>query len=103
MKVLLNQRQRKILEILSRENGCITSLEISKNLSRNMLSKQRLSSLQTAMMSPQKNAQIPAKARKFSLAFRLKMIFMPQKLVFQSVNALRLAFSAARKNLQTSL
>lgn len=33
MKVLLNQRQRKILEILSRENGCITSLEISKNLS----------------------------------------------------------------------
>ena len=33
MKVFLNQRQRKILEILSRENGCITSLEISKNLS----------------------------------------------------------------------
>lgn len=33
MKVLLNQRQRKILEILSRENGYITSLEISKNLS----------------------------------------------------------------------
>ena len=32
MKVLLNQRQRKILEILSRENECITSLEISKNL-----------------------------------------------------------------------
>lgn len=39
MKVFLNQRQRKILEILSRENGCITSLEISKNLGNPQLDR----------------------------------------------------------------